>query len=417
MSKLKIIQFHHGSSEENKQDYPLLNRSKYKFEGQKEVNFRKNSLRKQLASSFNFFFGRKDYSKNSLRAELVPFRKFAGCILRKENTFKKTWNLAKVIFGWKLGKSKLNSYPVGMILCPGNLCNLGCEFCPVGVNDEGRVRGYLSFENFKKIIDECGPYLYDLHLYNWGEPFINKDIFKMIKYAKKYKIRITISTNLGIFNDRIANNIIESEIDLLTISLDGASNETVEKYQTKNDFEKVLKNMIHLTKLKKELKKDKPVIQWLFVVHRHNEHEIEKARKLCEENGINNFRLAKMTPDMGNLLFKSAEEQFDELKDWLPKDERLSSFNYKTKQYRDYRAKCNLLWLGPTVNWNGAVSPCCVVWNEKQDFGNCVETSFKEVWNNEKFQNARKNIVDKKGAKPDICRICKVKNAQNFNLY
>src|SRR3989344_1168171 len=146
-----------------------------------------------------------DNLKINLKHDLHTFRKLAGFLKSKENNFKRTANLIKATINWKVFKAqKLDTYPISMVICPGNVCNLHCKLCPVGLGDDGRNRGMMDFEIFKQIIDECGEYLYRIHLYNWGEPFLNKRIFDMIKYAKKQNIQIIISSNLNIFNEDIA---------------------------------------------------------------------------------------------------------------------------------------------------------------------------------------------------------------------
>jgi MoaA/NifB/PqqE/SkfB family radical SAM enzyme len=43
----------------------------------------------------------------------------------------------------------------------------------------------MDFEDYKKIIDEMGDYLLNVTLWNFGEPFLHKQISDMIDYAKK----------------------------------------------------------------------------------------------------------------------------------------------------------------------------------------------------------------------------------------
>jgi MoaA/NifB/PqqE/SkfB family radical SAM enzyme len=59
------------------------------------------------------------------------------------------------------------------------------------------------------------------------------------------------------------------------------------------------------------------------------------------------------------------------------------------------------------------VSPCCTLWYEKFDFGNIKDSSFKEIWNGEKYQKARRlSRGDHISIYGHICYICKQNNAQ-----
>ena len=91
--------------------------------------------------------------------------------------------------------TNLTSLPYKLIVDPTNACNLGCPLCPTGLGASERKKGILKFGDFKRIVDESKDYCIELHLYNWGEPTLNKDLIKMINYAhqnKIWKIGITL---------------------------------------------------------------------------------------------------------------------------------------------------------------------------------------------------------------------------------
>lgn len=66
-----------------------------------------------------------------------------------------------------------------------------------------------------------------------------------------------------------------------------------------------------------------------------------------------------------------------------------------------------------TINWNGSVSPCCGYWDESYDFGNILDTNFKEIWNGKKYQLARRILKSRQNIEiPNlICFICKKNKA------
>jgi len=152
--------------------------------------------------------------------------KLKKLIFSENFTWKKFYNLLLAKIQWRILKnSKLITYPAALTICPGNLCNLSCVLCPTGQNDPGRHKGFLKLELFKKIMDECGPYLWEVNLYNWGEPLLNKELFEMVKYSKIFKVRVSISTNLNHFNDSICSDLVLSGVDEVVVSLDGTSQE------------------------------------------------------------------------------------------------------------------------------------------------------------------------------------------------
>jgi hypothetical protein len=128
-------------------------------------------------------------------------------------------------------KSRILGYPTHMTVDVTNICNLRCPLCPTGVGAPGREKGSMSFSLFKKIIDETGKYLISIDLFNWGEPLLNKETYKMIAYANKKHIVTSVSTNFNFLSEKLAEQLILSGLDILILSIDGASQESYEQYR------------------------------------------------------------------------------------------------------------------------------------------------------------------------------------------
>ena len=69
----------------------------------------------------------------------------------------------------------------------------------------------MTFENFKKLVDEVGHYLFKINLYGFGEPLLFPETLEMIKYASKNNIGIGISSNLN-FHDEIFPNVLSNPV-------------------------------------------------------------------------------------------------------------------------------------------------------------------------------------------------------------
>ena len=56
-----------------------------------------------------------------------------------------------------------------------NICNAKCVFCP---RDEmHRRQGVMSFDLFKKIVDECAALgITHVRVHNYGEPFLDRHL-------------------------------------------------------------------------------------------------------------------------------------------------------------------------------------------------------------------------------------------------
>jgi len=102
----------------------------------------------------------------------------------------------------------------------------------------------MNLEDFKRIVDQIAPYAYYVELYNWGEPFLHPQIFDMIRYASERKISVQLSSNLNYFNEEMAEQAVASGLTRLLVSVDGATQETYEKYRCGGRLEVVLQTYV-----------------------------------------------------------------------------------------------------------------------------------------------------------------------------
>lgn len=302
-----------------------------------------------------------------------------------------------------LGKTSLPYYPSKIFIEPGNLCNLRCPLCPTGQQDKGARKGFISFDVFKKVVDEIGQTLTLINLYNWGEPLLNKDLVRMIHYAKERGIDVKISTNLSMkMEDSQIEALLNSGLEKVHISCNGARSATYLKYHIGGDFELVMDNMKKVIQKKKEIPGCSTKLAWLFHVFKHNEHEIDIAKELAQKIGIK-IKVSKMRPDMGKEVFETTQKALERDNAWIPDIPEY----IVTSTKRQKRIGCMFPWTEPVINWDGSILPCCAVYSEKYAFGNILENSFRHIWNNEMYVAARKEILGIKNEKETICHICK----------
>ncbi len=294
-------------------------------------------------------------------------------------------NFLKIYFQDKYTKpAEVKGFPVKLTVDPSANCVLYCPLCPTGQADKGRKRGEMDFFDFKKLIDEVGQYLFEIDLFNWGEPFLNKDIFKMIFLCYERKIITRLSSNLNYFPHGFEKKLVEGRLNHLVVSLDGTSQESYEKYRVNGSIKKVLEAVERIKKEKNRQNSKLPFITWQFIVFGHNKHEMKQAKDLVKKWGFDRIVFIENRGDMGKELFYKKNES-----------------SKKT---------CNFLWNQSVVNWDGSVSPCCLYYDEKYDFGNVFKDGFEAVWNNDNYQKARgiiklEKAVDSRG-KNLVCFNC-----------
>ncbi len=321
-------------------------------------------------------------------------------IREREITGKRALNFFINYLAFVAKRPKAIGPPSILMIEPTNICNLACPICPTGAGTLGTPKGLMAFDEFKRIIDECGSYLLSITLWNWGEPFLNKDLLRMIEYAKAKRIFIRISTN-GNWptNPEKITRLVRSGLDELIFSVDGATAESYAKYRINGNFNTVINNMKAVVEEKRRLGRRTPYVELQFIVMSHNEHEIAKIKDMAKEIGVDHLKLKTVNLEMD---YKGQKEV---TKGFAPKDKEFSRYTEELARKGVIKNECMRLYLSSVINWDGSVVPCCYDSHRDFEFGNVHAGGFMKVWNNEKYVNMRKAMVHHKQNIP-MCKDC-----------
>lgn len=318
-------------------------------------------------------------------------------------TAKRVWNAAKVVASYGLSNVFRRDIRLGkpfvLMVEPTNFCNLKCPLCPSGNGDMTRARGTMPYEHFAHVFEQQADHLLLLMLWNQGEPFINKRLTDMIRLATTHNVPTLTSTNVHYIKDReTARDIVDSGLSELVVSLDGVTQESYVKYRVGGNFDRVLEGIRLLVRAKRELQKRHPLIHLQFIIMKHNEGEIEAARQLARDLGVD--RLSLKT---AQVYTESDAETF------LPSDEKFSRYDYDADHLATkgkISNTCRLLWYSTVINWDGAVSPCCFDKDVHYGLGDALEEGdFDRIWAGEKYAAFRNAILKDRAAVP-ICNNC-----------
>jgi MoaA/NifB/PqqE/SkfB family radical SAM enzyme len=292
------------------------------------------------------------------------FIKAAGLFLRY-STIPKLMNLLKAEYERLLRRPTLSCRPYFIKIQPTNICNAGCTYCLKQVKGDNSPPGKMALGDCKKIIDRFKKYAYLIGFQYSGEPLGNESIFEMIEYAHQSGIGTYLSTNLQEVKDGYCDKLIFSGIDLLTIAIDGITQETYGRYRQRGNIVKVIENIQNLTSAKRRLNKLTPFISLQFIVHKYNQHEIEGARQLAKKTGVDNLELKPIgTTD----------------KAILPGNEKLCRRIY-AKNNKLKSKTCWWLWGSLVILWDGRVLPCCHIVTSKTELNAFTDDIFSIINN------------------------------------
>ena len=299
-------------------------------------------------------------------------------------SWRKFRNVVLIEFQLRFARRVVSGSPYEWEIDTTNICQLKCPLCHTGRGSIHRDQGVMDYELFTQVVDQIKHSCLWLTLYSWGEPFLNQRIHEFIEYAHKEKIATIISSNLNKpLTPEITEQVIRSGLDVMIVSLDGVTQDVYEIYRINGRLDRVLDNLRMFDQKKRELCSKTPHIEWQFIVMKQNEHQLEEARALADELGVDSLVFKKVDFPHGEGDIAIAEQ-------WLPRQHpeylREDPFH---KPYREDGQACWRLWRSAVVNWDGGFAPCCYLTDKEQDFGDLNESSVKEVWNNGKYTTAR----------------------------
>lgn len=265
---------------------------------------------------------------------------------------------------------------------PTNYCNLKCIMCPQR-GEMTRKKGMMKLGTFKKIIDKISAWGPKINLYHSGEPLLHPDIFEMIKYAAENNCYVNLATNGTLLDKEKSLKLIDSGLDELRFSFDGASREVYEKIRVGASFENVNENILIFLEKKKIRKSKKPKVVIEIILMEETKKHIDSF--------LERFKILKVD-----------EVRFRTLVDWAGK---LKISEISKPEDSHYKLCCHP-WFSVAILWNGLAVPCCYDFNALYIYGDVKINNFFDTWNSVKAKSLRELFVYKKVEEINLCRSC-----------
>lgn len=285
----------------------------------------------------------------------------------------KAVNISRAMLDYKLRSVKCSSKPFVFRVDPCSLCNLKCPTCNTHTA-ETKEKRIMDFEDFKIILGRLKSVAIRFSLYDMGEPLMHKNIYDMIKLLTQNKISSLISTNFNLFKEEDVDRLFDSGLTVLSPCLDGFTQESYSAYRAGGDVD-IVKNGIRAVMERKHKTKSKyPYVDVNVVEFDHIKEELDDIDAFLKKCGVD-----KITYRQENLGFNSDETTFK------PEE------NENT---------CFWLYLGMMIRPDGSVYPCCGRDFDRFAYGNILEESLDEIWNNKYYRFSRE--LYKKGGVLEI---------------
>ncbi|MFZ8805589.1 MAG: radical SAM/SPASM domain-containing protein [Candidatus Calescibacterium sp.] len=283
-------------------------------------------------------------------------------------------------------------------------CNFNCVMCRAG----RLPKEYMSFDSFKRIVDMFPDSFILQPFSSRGEPFLNREIYKMLSYAASKNIYITVTSNFSVID---AEKFLETQADEIQASIDSINPDMFRKIRVNGDFNLVVKNLRKLIELKRKRNYKKPIISLKMVVMKENLDEVEDVIKFGIKEGIERFYIDTVFAtewfgyEIASSDGKPSKEDTEKLKILIQKYKRkglrIRLAPYNTSDKADsYSGFCHYPFFSIFIDVQGNAFPCCVHIDQKSAFGNIFE-DFEGVMRRryEFLKGFRKK-------RPDLCEGC-----------
>jgi MoaA/NifB/PqqE/SkfB family radical SAM enzyme len=293
-------------------------------------------------------------------------------------------------------------------------CNFRCTMCHVSDWPKSQRAADMTLGDFKRLIDGHNGVI-EIKLQGLGEPTMGGDAyFEMIRYARARHIWVRTTTNASRLHLRDCyKKLVDSGVNEIQISIDGATKEVFEGIRRGSVFERVVANC----KLINGYCGEKGIIRtkmWT-TVQKSNVHQLPDLLELARETGFKRMAFSFDLVDFGIAKWRTTNDAVAVTAIDLDLCRRLLArarsygitlaFWNVTARYDTDQPKnlCGWPFERAYISSDMRIVPCCIIGNpETVDVGDA--RNLAEDWNGTALVDFRKAHLE--GRVPAACRSC-----------
>lgn len=322
---------------------------------------------------------------------------------------------------------RILSAPINVDLCITQRCNMHCKHCFAATQTQTEPEPALN--QLKFIIGRLTEAKVFLVTVTGGEPLVREDFFDIISYIRQYPLRIGLNTNAALVTDEISRKIAKSGFkSRISVSLDGASQETFEMLRGPGTFTASIKGLQNLLCYNKNIRP-------FCVVTQYNFTQLEEIIKLAKSLGAPclefNYLLRGERAACYQELFLN-DRQKNEALEKIIKLEKIygnyigGSFVYMAKKSQSLRRaqdaellqmkggrlqNCDAGFGMCAIRADGKVTPCYTM----LDFvvGDLLKDPLKEIWKNSTLLKEFRSMHEVSLDTIEPCKTCIYKGVCN----
>jgi len=316
--------------------------------------------------------------------------------------------------------------PVCLYLETTNRCNLLCETCP-RTFETLEPPADMSWELFTRIVDQV-PNVQRVVLHGVGEPMLVKDLPRMIRYLKDRGTYVLFNTNGTLLQVKRFQELIDTGLDELRVSLDAADRESYARVRGKDFFNRIVRDVGKFIAYQKQVGATTPRVSLWLTGLKETVDQLPAFVRLAANMGVTEVHLQRLVFDEVGYGLASAEHSLFET---TQAEERAAieaaqaigaalgvtldasgatepGLSLKRQDDRAW-ATCRRPWSLMYFTAHGRALPCCIAPFSVRGYsnytlGDASQQDLREIWNSPAYRDFRTSLLS--DTPPAPCANC-----------
>ena len=317
--------------------------------------------------------------------------------------------------------------PVCLYLEVTNRCNLLCETCP-RTFEELESPADMSWELFTRIVDQV-PNVARVVLHGVGEPMLVKALPRMVRYLKDRGTYVLFNTNGTLLQPKKFQELIDTGLDELRVSLDAADRKSYAAIRGKDFFPRIVRDVGKFVAYQQQMGMGTPRVSLWLTGLKETVDQLPDFVRLAASMGVREVHLQRLVfDDLGFGRARSEHSLFEQTR--------------ANEQAQIEAAKAIGIELGVTLDASGATEPglslkradgdkpwstcrrpwslmyftahgralpCCIApfsarGYDNYTLGDATQQTLKEIWNSTAYRGFRSSLLGE--IPPSPCQNC-----------
>lgn len=296
----------------------------------------------------------------------------------------------------KLKRTHLIIGPLSITLEPTLKCNSNCIMCNRNFSrvETKQVEGFLSWDTFRKI-KPFFKYAENVLFAGFGEPLLHPDYLPMLREIKQEVPFVYFYSNGTLMTEKIGKGLVDSGMDMISISMGGGTRNTYKKIRGIDAFDKVLENIRLVNEYKKKTNRKKPVLSFNVVAMNSLLDELDSLITLAHDIGVESISMPNLVVQGPGVNEESIWHNVEKAKAAFKGTSILAkklNIRFLPPRLDIYKGDCQDLFRKMVINWDGTVMSCAM---ERYLIGDLKEDKIEGIWNSKGMISLRKEYFKK----------------------